>query len=222
MEYISINESKIKIICEEKDLELYGVSAQSLEYGEASSRSFLDSLLEKAKSKLGFDTAKHRILIQLFPSNDGGCEIFVSKLGLLKKLSDASSFSNASSNSNSITAKENDYHKKAKEVQKKLFFFEKLNFLLEACKRFSLLEYSKNSSAFYLDGHGYYLYFEVPESSNSNESKELEEYGITSLDEYSFLLEYGEPQSIKENLPYLKEYAKNICKEKAIEKLSVI
>ena len=202
MEYILINESKLKIICEEKDLELYGVSADSLEYGDASSRSFLDFLLGEAKSKLDFETAKHRILIQLFPSKDGGCEIFISKLGLLNK--------------NEKSTQENKFSKAAKEPTKKLFFFEKLNFMLEACKRFSILQHSKNSSAFYLDGHGYYLYFEV------NEDNELEEYGIPSLDEYSFLLEYGEPQNIKEKLPYLKEYAKNICKEKAIEKLSVI
>ena len=207
MEYILINESKLKIICEEKDLELYGVSTDSLEYGDASSRSFLDSLLEEAKSKFGFESAKYRILIQIFPSKDGGCEIFISKLGLLKKSSDEQ---------NAIGAQENKSAKKAKETSKKLYFFEKLNFLLEACKRISFLQYSKSSSAFFLDGCGYYLYFEV------NEDNCLEEYGITSLDEYSFLLEYGEPQNIKEKLPFLKEYAKTICKEKAIEKLSVI
>ena len=204
MEYILINESKIKIICEEKDLELYGINAEDLEYGDTNSRKFIDSLLEEAKEKFGFETVKHRVLIQLFPSNDGGCEIFISKLGLLNKKSQPS------------TAKEELPPQQKNKTLEKLFFFEKLDFMLEACKRLSFLSNKNNSSAFYIDGTGYYLYIEV----QNNDS--LEEYGIISLDEYSFLLEYGEPVSTKEKLPYLKEYAKNICKEKAIEKLGII
>jgi negative regulator of genetic competence, sporulation and motility len=51
---------------------------------------------------------------------------------------------------------------------------------------------------------------------------ELEEYGVTTLNEYSFLHEYGELQSAKKKLPYLKEYAKCICKENAIDILGKI
>ena len=205
MEYILINESKLKIICEEHELELYGVSADSLEYGDASSRKFLDDLLKEAKSKLKFESAKHRILIQLYPCKDGGCEIFISKLDLAKKEENIKKTPNA----------------KSKETIKKLFFFEKLDFLLEACKRISFLQHS-NSSAFYLEERGYYLYFEICDMPKIKESDELEEYGIPMLDEYSFLFEYGEAQNVKEELPYLKEYAKIICEQKAIEKLNAI
>ena len=204
MEYIVINESKLKVVCEEKDLNTYGITTDSLEYGDASSRRFLEDMLSEAKARFGFETAKHRILIQLFPDSDGGCEIFISKLGLLQPPSE-----NTENEQNTVSSKQN-------EPIQKIFFFESLSFLIEACKRLSFLPHSKNSSAFYIEQQGYYLYLEAEKSYS------LDEYGITTLDEYSFLLEYGEPQNTKEKLPYLKEYAKCICKDSAVETLANI
>ena len=207
MEYIMINESKLKIICERDDLAPHGINADTLEYGDASSRKFIECLLDEAKSRLGFETAKHRILIQLFPDNDGGCEIFVSKLGLLKK---------DEQEAQGIESSEDKSKKIKREPIEKIFLFERLDYLLEACRRLSFLPHSSKSSLFYIVQKGYYLYFEVTESES------LDEYGVNSLNEYSFLLEYGEPQCVKERLPYLKEYAKSICQKNAIEQLARI
>ena len=204
MEYIMINESKLKVICEESDLDPYGICADSLEYGDAYSRKFLEDLLDEAKVRFGFDTARHRVLIQLFPDNEGGCEIFINKLGLLEKQS-------------CDTKKQENTSKKPKsKILKKLFFFERLDFMIEVCKRLSFLDGCKSSTAFYEEGHGYYLYFDTIVNA------ETEEYGLPTLDEYSFLLEYGEAQNSKEKLPYLYEYAKNICPKNAIEELGKI
>ncbi len=206
MEYILINDSKLKIICEKNDLAPHGINADDLDYGDSVSRKFIEGLLEEAKIKLGFETAKYKVLIQLFPDKYGGCEIFVSKLGLLSKSFESERDSEQ---------KESVEKKRKCEPSQKIFFFERLDFLLEACKRMSFLPPCKKSSLFYLDKSGYYLYFEIEEES-------LEEYGINTLNEYSFLLEYGEPQSVKEKMPYLKEYANNICNEGAIEALCKI
>lgn len=204
MEYIMINESKLKVICEECDLEPYGISADSLEYGDASSRKFIEDLLEEAKARLGFETAKHRVLIQLFPDSDGGCEIFISRLGMLEKRTHTQK-------------KQEEAQKKAKpESIKKLFFFERLDFMLEACKRLSFIDGCKSSIAFYDEGHGYYLCFDAFTDDS------LEEYGLPTLDEYSFLLEYGTSESPKARLPYLYEYAKIIRSKNAIEELGRI
>jgi hypothetical protein len=69
---------------------------------------------------------------------------------------------------------------------------------------------------YWVYGFGYYLYFEAYLEND------FEEYGLNSLNEYSFLLEFGEPQSVKCRLPYLEEYARPICKERAIEVLGAI
>ena len=120
------------------------------------------------------------------------------------------------SESVSLEAENTAKKKTVNEKIKKVYFFEKLDLLLEACKRLSFLPTCKKSSAFYLEESGYYLYFEY------NTDGELEEYGINTLNEYSFLLEYGEPQNEKEKLPYLNEYAKIICKDNAVKILSGI
>jgi negative regulator of genetic competence, sporulation and motility len=207
MEYIIINESRLKIICEPSDLTSRGINADNLEYGEAKSREFIDSLLEEARLRYGFESARQKILIELFPDSNGGCEIFVSKLGAIQKefLQGCSEYPSERSESS-----------KEPTPTQKIFFFERLDFLLEACKRLMFLKPCRKSQAFYIEQTGYYLYFEAYLEND------FEEYGLNSLNEYSFLLEFGEPQSVKCRLPYLEEYARTICKERAIEVLGAI
>ena len=40
-----------------------------------------------ARREVGFDPAGDKILIQLYPLSDGGCELFVTKLGILSESS---------------------------------------------------------------------------------------------------------------------------------------
>ena len=204
MEYIVIDKSKLKVVCEERDLEPYGISTDSLEYGDASSRRFIEDMLSEAREKFGFETARHRVLIQLFPDNDGGCEIFVSLLESLKGVAEGDE------------ANEKKILPRKSETSQKIFFFERLDHMLEACERLSFLPPCKKSSAFYIEDEGYYLCFE------QDRDDELDEYGVFALDEYSFLLEYGEPIVTRGKLPYLCEYAKSICSDNAIEALGRI
>lgn len=207
MEYIIINDSKLKIICEAGDLAQFGLNANSLEYSDARSRKFIENILDDVKIKLGFETASHRILIQLFPDRYGGCEIFISRLEAISQDSSEGAILPLSKASRKFCEHE---------TVQKIYFFERLDFLLEACKRLSFLSEHQKSSAFYVSEGGYYLCLEIA-TDNS-----FDECGINSLNEYSFLLEYGEPQSAKEKLPYLMEYAKSICDEGAVETLSKI
>jgi negative regulator of genetic competence, sporulation and motility len=96
-----------------------------------------------------------------------------------------------------------------------LFFFEKLDFLLEVCKRLTAIDSELKGDAFYLEGKGYYLIIEL-------NTDKLEEYGLPSLDEYSFILEFGTAENIRERAPYLCEYAKRICKGNAIKTLGAL
>ena len=203
MEYIVIDESRLKVICEECDLEPYGISTDSLEYGDASSRRFIEDMLSEARARFGFETAKNRVLIQLFPDSEGGCEIFVNRLDALKAGADEG-------------VQEDKTYQRRAEVEQRIFFFEELNDMLGACERLSFLPPCEKSSAFYVEGEGYYLYFEHTDGDG------IDEYGVPALDEYSFLLEYGDPIPAKGRLPYLSEYAKSICEDNAIEMLGKI
>ena len=202
MEYILISESKLKVICDINDLAPYGISADSLEYGDGNARKFIEDVLEYAKQSLNFETKQYRILVQLYPSADGGCEIFIHRLSLLEKASQKEEKS--ANKSNNCAPKKTE----------KIFFFNTLDPLLEVCKRLSMKEFEGKSSVFYIEEKGYFLLLEI--------YCELEEYKIFMLDEYSFISEYGEPQSTSVKIPYLNEYAKCICKSRAIETLGKI
>lgn len=201
MEYIRISDSKLKIICESNDLSAYGICADSLEYGNAQTRSFLEEILEQAKYKLGFETKRHRILVQVYPSLDGGCEIFVNRLESLKSDEDESKAADESP-------------KKAPRIDEKLFFFDSLDPLLEVCKRLYAKGFEKRSSAFFLENEGYFLRLEL--------EGELDEYQIPDLSEYSFILEFGEAENVSKRIPYLKEYGRCICRSGAVETLGQI
>lgn len=208
MEYIQITDSKLKIICEEEELQRYGLSAQSIEYKDEGSRKLIEDILDGAKRSLGFESKKYRILVQLFPCADGGCEIFISRLGLLND-------TEGKRKKDSEKADERKNSDRPHESREELFFFERLDYLIEVCKRLSRIDDSKKSDAFYLEGEGYFLLVEL-------ESDALEEYGIATLDEFSFICEFGERLNAKARYPYLCERAKRLCKSNAVKILGRI
>lgn len=83
MEYLVINESKLKIIMTKEDTDLYGFSASSADYDSPDVRKIFWRILDDAGDAVGFDPKGDKVLIQFYPSRDGGCEIFVTKLGAL-------------------------------------------------------------------------------------------------------------------------------------------
>lgn len=200
MEYLMINESNLKVICTESDLAPYGISAEELEYGDADSRSFIEGVLDGALRELGFETKKHKVLIKLFPSADGGCEIFISRLCALSD--------------EEKSEPEQSPSRKEKTLEKRLYRFDKLEHLLFVCSILSREYFLSDGDAFYFNSQGYFLCIEC--------ENELSEYGIELLDEYSFILEYGERKNAEKHLPILREYANNICNGNAIAVLGNI
>lgn len=84
MEFLVIGESKLKIVMSADDMETFnlngGADCSSPEYRRAFWR-----VLDLAKKEVGFDPGGEKILIQFYPIRLGGCEIFVTKLGILSR-----------------------------------------------------------------------------------------------------------------------------------------
>lgn len=202
MEYIMITESKLKIILTREELESHGVSAEELDYGDPVSRSVFESLLSFAREKLGFNTSGHRVLLQLYPSRDGGCELFVTKLGALASEERSEKSERAFGKSN---------RKASKAPRPRAFSFESFSHLLALCKRLDVTGFSGESSAWLdLDGKWYLLIAPDREGAQPRE------------DSFSFLSEYGEEESHTALSLYLGEYARNICSGNAIHTLGKI
>ena len=82
-----VGESKIKIVLSEEERQSYSLDTSAPDISGPSARRSFWSILDMAKREVGFDPAGDKVLIQLYPIKNGGCEIFVTKLGILPESS---------------------------------------------------------------------------------------------------------------------------------------
>lgn len=81
MELIQISENKLKIMLSETDMIKYALDGESADYSKDETRRAFRHMLSRVRQMSGFDTRGERIFVQMYPSRDGGCEVFVTKLG---------------------------------------------------------------------------------------------------------------------------------------------
>ena len=87
LEFLLIGESKIKIVLGREEAEKYRLDTASADVSGPGARRIFWRILEEAKRTVGFDPAGDKVLIQLYPLKGGGCEMFVTKLGILSESS---------------------------------------------------------------------------------------------------------------------------------------
>ena len=193
MEYILISDSKLKVMLEQQDLKEWDISADMLDYTNPNAKKVFGDILKYAKQEFGFDTSGCKVLLQLYPSKDGGCELFVTCVKSSELITDIDNYGSC------VT---------------KAYSFEKLDYLLAVCKQLLRLEICKSSSAWFDEDGRWYLTFV--------EKDHCEELDLLPLSPISFISEYGEPESHKALSLYLCEYASPICEENAIEVLGML
>jgi negative regulator of genetic competence, sporulation and motility len=88
MELIVINQSKLKIMLTVPDMQRYELAPGHLDCADAKTRRSFRRIFDDVRMQTGFDTAGERLLVQLYTSRSGGCEIFVTKLGMREKEED--------------------------------------------------------------------------------------------------------------------------------------
>ncbi len=80
MEIIKINCEKVKISLSQADMENLQINCDMLDGIDIKGKQAFNKILDEAKEICGFSTYGKRIFVQLFPSKDGGCEMFVTRL----------------------------------------------------------------------------------------------------------------------------------------------
>ena len=85
MEFLTVGNSKIKIMLSKEEAESRGIRAEDSSYDDPEIRRAFRNILVEAKEKAGFDIGKEKVLIQIYPSRDGGMELFITKLGIISK-----------------------------------------------------------------------------------------------------------------------------------------
>ena len=159
MEFVRINETKLKLTLGKDDLEKYALSLEELDYGNTETRRILWQILDEAKHRTGFDAASDRAMIEAYPGRKGGCEIYVT---LLKE-------------------------KKGKEVCKTktaLFRFVYADRLFAAASELFAMGHEGDSALYAGDDSAYYLFLEESTGEHIVKKDELLS-SISFLEEYA-------------------------------------
>ncbi len=223
MELIRIDEGKLKIILTHEDLAEFEMDESELDYANTETKRMFWELLRRAKHTTGFDTDGHRVLVQLYPSREGGCELFVTKIGILPYdchciPEDEEDF-DCDSDEISDDEEEDDVNLSSKHSCRHsacgghtaAFGFDSLDAMLCVCRRLLSMNYSGNSEAYRSDHGRYYLFFEKTPRADD-----------FLPNEYSFLNEYGTSESGEELSLHLSEHGKLLCASGAIARLGIL
>jgi negative regulator of genetic competence, sporulation and motility len=195
LEFLLIGESKIKIVLTPKEADEFGLQGVSADVGSHIARRAFWRVLDRARAEVGFDPSGDKVLIQLYPTADSGCEIFVTKLGIL---SDSSARLVARSDRVTLLSRKQG-----------IYAFECLDDLISASRAVrSRLSQSPPPSDVYSDGTKYYLV--------------IEEYGKGGESiEFPCVLEFATCLAT-DSIAYICEHAARLTDGDAIDRFSTI
>ena len=208
MELIIINENKLKIMLSSEDMEKYGLCADNIGTSFPQARKALKSILSDVRIETGFDTDSEndRIFIQLYPSLEGGCEMFVTKIDLIypNKFEEENLIMPAYKEQSIIPLKP---ARKPSVIKKTTltYCFEKFEWVSCACRELKRRNFS-GESALYRDKEGRYYLLVSPTLTDEQKNAPS-----------SFLSEFGELENTEHARLYINENGKCICCENAVE-----
>ena len=188
MDMILLSENKLKVRLSREDLDYYALTVESMDYDNTSTRAAFWSILDTARTKTGFDAASDRVFIQVYPCSDGGCDMYVTKLGEEKH------------------RKYKDYIKKTEACTrgKYIYGFQRIEDLLHVCRYIDGCAFGGDTGAYYdPDKKEYVLLIE-----------EDGKCGLLHGVIREFAYRRHDAQKI-DYLHYLKEHCDVICEKKA-------
>ena len=197
MELIRISDSKLKIILNETDMRRYALSSDALSYEDCETRRAVREVLAEAEVQTGFHPAADRLLIQAYPSRDGGCELYVTKLEGAPVQEEKK--------------KQQPPPQKEGKGRLSLYTLPTLSALLAVCRQLAATGYREYSAAYAGEGDSCYLVL--------CESTRASGYP-PAPPAYHPAEEYGEKQSGTAPLSYIKEHSRCICEGEAVALLS--
>lgn len=189
MDLLLISDNKIKISLTKADLDSYSITCDDIDYDNTETRRVFWALLDEVNKKTGFDAAKSRVFIQIYPDKSGGCEIYVSRIkgetvprGTLAL---------------SVCETENRECGRSE-----VFSFDNVEDMLSVCRRLMNTGYSGSSAAYTDESGRFYL---------------TAESGCES--ELYFITEYGVRHTSPSIPLYIKEHCREICLDNAVGQL---
>lgn len=198
MEWIKISSNKLKIMLTAADARRYALSPESADLQESVTRRAFKEILTDVKQETGFD-ADDKVYIQMYPSREGGCELFVTKMGI-EIVAKKGAPGTAYKAQKSLPPQERSI----------VFCFSDMKRLICVCRRLTARQYPGESRAWQDDSHRYWLL--------------LQEHGDPkkAREDYAFIAEYGMIENKETAEMLLPEHGKAICERNAVETLGAL
>ena len=189
MEHILISPGKLKLIMTRSDMEHYELDTAVMGAQENVCRDSLKQLFSDLHGVAGFDTMDDRLFVQLYPSKDGGAELYITKLG------------------------EKNEKPSVSEIKlTRIAAFMRMSALLDACRRLGEFGRYENSSAWQGEGRYFLLWEEKLEYRDYLNGRANERF-------LHFIGEGGEQIRDSAAKFYLYEYCRCFCPWDAVQKL---
>ncbi len=208
MDFIRISDVKIKVTLSQEDLDRCVTEGERERGSDGSggSHGTLRAILKEIRRKTGFDATGERVLMQMFPGSDGGCELFVTRLGKLPdKLPDAKPSEKPSDKPSARRSA--PLPAAPPPLRSAVFVFERLFPLLSVCRHLSRVGYPHLSAAYYGDDGLWYLVLQ--EKIQSDRPSPL-----------SFAEEFGTRRRAGATLAYIKEHGACVSPSNAVADLA--
>lgn len=189
-----INSEKLKIMLTREDMTKYDIQLYSKAHTVSAIKETFSSLLTEIKERTGFDTLSQSSVLQVYPSRDGGCEIYITR------------------NDEDVTRCPNVSKAAAREdirrLERKIFVFDDILALTDACVLLKSRGYSGFGALYTYNGE-YYLLLEARARA----------YRIKS--ELMPLFDFGRCVDGPLGEAYIREHGECIIAECAVEALSL-
>ncbi len=235
MELHLIGVNKLKVTLTPDDMSEYALTCDTIDYDNTTTRRAFWDILDKARSRTGFDAASDRVFIQVYPNKSGGCDMYVTKISSLtgeqKQIMTGcqNPFADSLAEKTEETLPGEALPEERKtvlpsEAQKivraniSVFGFSDITYLLNACRLLKSVGYSGESSAYAVlkgDIHQVKYYLTVTERISY-----FSVGGNAGLSECAVLEEYGRRMGGHTFVMYVKEHAECICGKNAVGILS--
>ncbi len=218
MELLLISDSKLKVMLSAADMRKYEIDCETIDYDNTETRRAFWSILDEAKHRTGFDAASDKVFVQVYPSKGGGCEMYVTKLGIYplnEEEKEEDGAKNISKKYNFVPAA---LSTPARRSYSTVYRFDCIDSLLSVCKRLKMIDFCGESAAYTakaeMPNTHYYLVLE--------EKIPLGKMHSPAKGRLSFISEYGRAVNLYGIHSYIKEHCRPICECGAVESLHAL
>lgn len=195
MEIIVISENRIKISLNAKEMKKYGVDENDFHLESIDMRSILKRILHNSDQNEGFEaiSPEDKLLMQLYPEKEGGCELFVTRLDIFSEEDDML-----------MPREVNDRFLQPKSVEKSeikrkrtlCYAMDELAFVLDAAAELKKRGFAGKSDLFKEENGRYFIFLHLNQTEGSGITEKQKSAPISFLSEFG-ALENSEYESLR-------------------------